>query len=379
MAVSEARASVATPGAAIGVRGRRAPGGASDGEDAARESRRGPSPDHERRASRWRAAAIGAAIFWGATGAMAQSPSNDTAAAQAIFDQGRRLMGQGDYVAACAKFEESQRLDPASGTALNLGTCYEHLGKFATAWSKFLEAAALAKASHQLDRERFARAQATILSSRLSTIVIDVANDVPGLEIRRNGEVVGKAQWGNPIPIDPGEHRVVASAPYRNRWETTVVVADTKQASIIHVPPLVAADSDAVGSVALTASRSSTASFIEDRGAVSSSGSGQRVAAYVAGGVGVVGLAMGAYFGLQSISKRNDANERCTGASCRDFEGVALRDDARRNGDWSTATFIVGAVGLAGGAVLWLTAPKAETAQVGIGMTAGRVIFEGTW
>jgi hypothetical protein len=370
MALSEARASVATPGAAIRVSGRR-PVPEVEREAALRRARK--------RAWGWRAAIVAAAIFGSPTAARAQSPANDTAAAQAIFDQGRRLMAQGDYVAACAKFEESQRLDPASGTALNLGTCYEHLGKFATAWSKFLEAAALAKASHQLDRERFARAQATILSARLSTIAIDVASDVPGLEVRRNGEVVGKAQWGNPIPVDPGEHRIVASAPYRNRWETTVVVGDTKQASIIHVPALSPADPVAVGSVAPALPRETSASFIEDRGAVSSAGSGQKVAAYVVGGIGVVGLAMGTYFGLQSISKRDEANERCSGASCRDFEGVALRDDARRNGDWSTATFIVGAVGLAGGAVLWMTAPKAETAKIGIGVTRGCMTLEGAW
>jgi hypothetical protein len=370
MALSETRASVAIPGSAT-----RVPGGRREsarGEDEPRRPREHPL--------RGRVVAIGAAILLGVTGASAQSPSsNDTAAAQAIFDQGRRLMGQGDYIAACAKFEESQRLDPASGTALNLGTCYEHLGKVATAWSKFLEAAALAKASHQLDRERFARTQATILSSRLSTIVIDVASDVPGLEIRRNGEVVGKVQWGNPIPIDPGEHRIVASAPYRNRWETTVIVGDTKQGSIIHVPPLAAPDAVSGGRDGSDGSRPMSASIIEDRGAVPSTGSAQRTAAYVAGGIGVVGLAMGTYFGLQSISKRDEANQRCSASSCRDLEGVELRDDARRNGDWSTATFIVGAVGIAGGAVLWMSAPKSETAKLGIGVTAGRVTLEGAW
>ncbi|MET0596225.1 MAG: hypothetical protein ABW133_26245 [Polyangiaceae bacterium] len=321
--------------------------------------------------------AIGIAM--GARDARAQPTTNDSAASQAIFDQGRRLMGQADYAGACAKFEESQRLDPASGTALNLGTCYEHLGKFATAWSKFLEAASLAKAAHQADRERFARAQAAFLEARISTLVINVANDIPGLEVRRNGEIVGKPQWGNPIPIDPGEHRIVASAPYRDRWETTVLVGPTKQASIVHVPALTSASVVTIPGALSPPAPLATSDFTSDRGAVPSSGNAQRIGAYIAGGIGVAGLAVGTYFGLQSKAKGDEADEHCNGGQCRDLIGVDLRADARVFGNVSTVAFIVGAVGVAGGAVLWFSAPKPETARVGVSVGAGSMSLRGSW
>src|SRR5258708_13477040 len=41
---------------------------------------------------------------------------HDPVAAQALYDDGRKLMEKKKYAEACAKFEESQRLDPGVGT-----------------------------------------------------------------------------------------------------------------------------------------------------------------------------------------------------------------------------------------------------------------------
>ena len=55
--------------------------------------------------------------------------SSDKAAAEALFDQGVRLMKQNSFSDACPKLEESERIDPAVGTLLYLGECYERVGK----------------------------------------------------------------------------------------------------------------------------------------------------------------------------------------------------------------------------------------------------------
>ncbi|MEO7038170.1 MAG: hypothetical protein ABI548_29650, partial [Polyangiaceae bacterium] len=64
---------------------------------------------------------------------------------------------------------------------------------------------------------------------------------------------------------------------------------------------------------------------------------------------------------------------------CTDDDGPRLRSEAISNGTLSTVSFVVGAAGLAGGALLWFTASPAEqgqpTAQVGLGF--GRLLVSG--
>src|SRR5512139_1741852 len=59
----------------------------------------------------------------------ARAQASDKAAAEALFDEGRKLMAEGKYAAACAKLEASQKLDAGVGTQLNLADCYEKSGK----------------------------------------------------------------------------------------------------------------------------------------------------------------------------------------------------------------------------------------------------------
>src|SRR3954467_1701725 len=71
--------------------------------------------------------------------AQAQSPSRE--AADALFKEGRAAVLRSDYAMACARFRDSDRLDPALGTKFNLADCEEHLGHVATAWSLYSEIA----------------------------------------------------------------------------------------------------------------------------------------------------------------------------------------------------------------------------------------------
>jgi hypothetical protein len=112
---------------------------------------------------------------------------------------------------------------------------------------------------------------------------------------------------------------------------------------------------------------------------------GQKIGGLIAGGAGVVGVVIGAVFGLSSKSKHDASLLNCHAALCN-ADGVTERNDARSAGNVSTGAFIVGGLGIAGGLALWFTAPTpdgGQTAGVGLAPEIGRdrqgLILKGTW
>ena len=78
-------------------------------------------------------AVVSLALCFAPRPALAQS----TAAAEALFTEGHNAMAAKDYETACQRFHESNRLDPAVGTVLNLAVCETARNRLATAWELF--------------------------------------------------------------------------------------------------------------------------------------------------------------------------------------------------------------------------------------------------
>lgn len=301
----------------------------------------------------------------------------DPAAAQALFYEARALMQKGRYAEACPKLEESLRLDEGIGTAYNLADCNEHIGKIATAWSGFLDVAAQSKSAGQAQRERVARDRAQKLEARLPKLVIDVRAAPPGLAVERDGVAVGAAAFGTPIPVDPGAHKIVATAPGRTTFETKV---DAKEATTSRVvvrdlaeipvaaappPPPKAPPAPPSAPTATTTTTSATTAIAPvDTTATSSfpepvveQSSTQRTVGWVVLGVGAASALTGGYFGLRSLDRRDASKPHCNGDLC-DASGVDLRGQAIRAGNVATVTTIAGGAAILGGIVLVATAPR---------------------
>jgi len=71
--------------------------------------------------------------------ALADDQRQRAAAAEALFQEGRALLMAGKAEQACPKLEDSQRLDPATGTLMALALCHEQEGKLASAWAAFAD------------------------------------------------------------------------------------------------------------------------------------------------------------------------------------------------------------------------------------------------
>jgi hypothetical protein len=302
-----------------------------------------------------------------APAARAQS-SSDQAAAEALFKQARDLMASGQYAEACPKLAESERLDPAPGTMLNLATCYERNGQVASAWVTFKEAATAARKADQTDRARLATEKAAALEPSLPTltIVVPPASDLPDLEVRRDGEVVGRAEWGAPIPLDPGPHAIEARAAGRVAWQGQAPALAVGTKASVEVPPLatlpegqsapVPGAAPGIAPPATPAQAALPSAMDTTPAEPAHRGGTQRAIGWIAGGVGLAGVAAGAVFGAIAMSDNNQASNGCISNVCNN-QGISSTHDAKNAATASTVAFAVGGGLVAIGLVLWLTAP----------------------
>ena len=169
--------------------------------------------------------------------ATAPARAQTSAAAELAFRQGRKLMNEGRYKEACPKFEESQRLDPAPGTQLNIADCYEKVGRTASAWETFRAAETAATATGQTDFASEARKRAEALEPHLCKLAISAAEPGGDLEVTLDGKPA-TALVGSAAPVDPGTHEVAASAPHKKGWRSSVEVRRPGVTVTVEIPAL---------------------------------------------------------------------------------------------------------------------------------------------
>lgn len=160
--------------------------------------------------------------------------------AEALYQAARDLMAQGNYASACPKFAESYRLDPATGTLLNLAACHEAEGKLATAWTEYMDVARIGRRDGRADRVKYAKEHADALLPKLSRLTISIAPgvDAAGLEVTLDGMAVGQVTLGVAAPLDPGPHVVVAGAPGKKPFSQTVVLGAVADQQLLTIPAL---------------------------------------------------------------------------------------------------------------------------------------------
>lgn len=317
--------------------------------------------------------------------ASAQESAADKAAADALFKEGRKLLSAKKYDEACPKFAESYKLSERLGTLLNLATCHEEQGKTASAWAEFNEAAALAKREKDKKREKYAREHADSLEKRLARMSFTLPDSLRDATLKLDGTEVGAGVRGTPLPIDPGTHQIEVSAPGKKTWSTTIEVKDEAATTPVTVPELEAEE-------AAPTEAPPPAEVPKDEPApapVKASG-GSSTLGWVALGVGVVGVGMGSYFGLTTLSKKSESDDHCgskigqSNANQCDQKGVDLRDEAKSAATLSTIGFAVGAVGIGAGIYFLATSggskeksAKALWVQPAVGPKGGAVLLGG--
>ena len=312
---------------------------------------------------------------------------NDKAIAEALFRDAKALLAAGKVSDACDKFTESNRIDPKLGTLLNVASCHQQDGKTASAWAEFTEAATQARRANQTERLRFARQHADELEKALSRLTLE-AKAARDVDVKLDGRAIGAAALGSSFPVDPGPHTILASAPGKKTWTRDVVVEKGPSSQTVSIPVL---EEETTPTTPPAAALPAPAPPLPQPPAPpgpppepSNGGGSQRLIGVIVGGVGLVAIGVGTYFGIRTFDKKSQGGKLCDGAACSQA-GLDAESDAHTSATISTIAVGVGAAALVTGIVIVLAAPSSSKSTQGLRLTpriaAGRadLALGGAW
>ncbi len=216
--------------------------------------------------------------------------------------------------------------------------------------------------------------RAADLNAALPTVVLgatDAAgNDLSAVTVTLDGAPFASALDGRALPIDPGNHTLHFQAAGKAPVDKTIVAREGEKARRVSVVLAVAAATSVVATGAATAPPSAVAPEAPN---TPSSWSTGKTLALVSWGVGVVGVGVGTAFGFIANSDASTQRADCSATTgCTNRQGALdAHSSSLTAGNVSTAMFIVGGVGVVGGIVLWLTAPKGATQEKAPATTTG--------
>jgi hypothetical protein len=289
----------------------------------------------------------------------ARAAGSDSAIAEDLFADAKRLLDAGDTAHACPKFAESLRLDPTLGTRLNLAHCYEVAGKTASAWGEYKEVVRQASASGDTTRANVAQEHVTTIESKLSRVTLRVASP-EGVAFELDGNSLQAAVVGTALPIDPGDHVIEATEAGKKPFKSTFHV-DDQSSSIVDIPAL----EDAPVVAPPPPPSGDTTRPDEHTGS-----NAKRTAGYIVGGAGVVALGVGVFFGIKTLSLASDVKSECPNGPCASQDGIDKNSSAHTDALVSDITLGIGVVAVAAGVYLILTSKSTnETSHAAFQIT----------
>lgn len=295
-------------------------------------------------------------------------------AAEALFQAGREAARQGRYAEACAKFSESQRVEPALGTRLNLALCEEELGHLAEAWALFR---ALSLALPR-DDERMAlvESHAHALAARVPTLVLRAGAQFPaGARVEVTGLSVTPSAFGVAIPLNPGRLSLRVFAPGFEPRVYDLVLTEGQRVELVVEPGAKQSASEP---------RSARRALpITPPPVLPASNQPLRVSGII--GLGLAGSALlgSLLAGYVALRNQNTVEEECDASQACSEAGLSAARSGKRFASLATASFAFSVAFAAGGTTLLLvgSARPAPNASPGSGSSAPQLAasLQGSW
>jgi len=285
--------------------------------------------------------------------------------AQARFARGRTHFEKKQLEPALTEFRASHDIVSSPNTRLMIARCLREMNRYVEAYAELGRTAIEARELERTDRRYqqaadAADAERKDLEPKLGFVTLEVRNAGPETEVRIAGEQIRRAAWSEPAPLMPGDSEVEVTTPGQPPIKKTVTVAAGERKSL-----------------AVDASEGSA----QKQGAATGglkldSSTSTRTWAYVAGGVGVAGLATFGIFGLMTRSTHEDLQTTCPASVCP----PSAQDDIDKGKQQQLIANIglgVGIVGLATGVTLFALSKPGKKSSTALVVTPGYVGIAG--
>jgi hypothetical protein len=307
------------------------------------------------------------------------------AAAQKKFEEGSRLYDNGEFERAIELFRESHEIVASPNTSLMIARSYRDAGNMSAAHAAYQ--AALSEAEVAASQAKKYKSALSAVQKELKELEMVVAQitlrlgDIPAdTEISIDGNPVAADALQRPVMVAPGVFKVVAKAP---SGEEVVKEVSAAAGESVVVDLSFGRESPPVAEPAEIDPFAEPDTPQKDSGTTESGGGG-RAFAYIAGGVGIAGLATFGVFGALSRSKFDKLEDNCTDDRCH----PNLEDDIDKGKAFQTAAnvgLVVGIVGVVSGTVLFLVTspseskeqPTAKNSKLDVGLGLGSIAVTG--
>jgi tetratricopeptide (TPR) repeat protein len=297
-------------------------------------------------------------------------------AARDLASQGKASFTRGDFQSARDLFHRAYTLVPAPTIAVYEARALVKMNRLVEAEEAYMRAVRtrLDAASSEQFRDAVSNAENELVALRpampkLTIVTTGPGANHPGLRVSLDGTEVKRAILGVEISVDPGAHTLVGRVPGGADARAAFSIAERAHQRVeLVIPEGSAAGTPLPGGPLSTPSAQKSLQITDS--ALPESGSGangstQRTLSFVVAGVGVAGLTTGIVTGLLAGTKHSHAEDLCENHVCAPGSaGADAVDSFRSLRTVSTIGYVVGAAGLAGGAVLYFTAKKTDSAPM---------------
>jgi len=156
----------------------------------------------------------------------------DVRAARQLFADAEKDEDGGRWADALVKLRRVGQVKLTAGIHYHVALCEEHLGQLAAALDEYTSAEGQARAENAQDVLHLVGKRIADLGPRVPRLTLRLVPDVADATVTLDGAKLPAAVLGTALPVDPGEHRIEATAPDRPPTSRTVTMHERDVTSL---------------------------------------------------------------------------------------------------------------------------------------------------